>query len=341
LLVLALIVLAVAVAATGGIRERVWGIRISIRSVERVLFWAAAVFALRHVLVPRPSAFTLPARPIRLRPIRLRPRAVAAFFTAAALLAVIGVVWSTREQATPRELLFRELRPVRLENCTLQRFGERHDGGYLLCGNLLGEVRTGYSYGISGYDGWGCDVSKALGVVVHQYDCFNLTVPTCAGGATRFHGECVAARWSRDDGRLFDTVASQVARNGDEGKAIVLKMDVEGAEWQALPAMPDTMLDSIDQLVVEFHGVNDPNYVEAVRRLKQFFHVAHVHYNNYACDPRVEPFPASVYEVLFVSRRLGRLDQAGTALSKLGLLGPPSTPRASPNDPRRPDCQTR
>ena len=337
LLVFALLVLAVAVAATGGIRERVWGIRVSIRSADRVLFWAAAVFALRHVLVPHPSVI---ARVVR--GVRVRPRAAAAFLAAAVLfVAMMAAGRSASEQATSRQLLFGELRPVRLANCTLQRFGEPHDGGYLLCGNLLGAVRAGYSYGINGYDGWGCDVSKALGAVVHQYDCFNPIVPICPGGATRFHDECVADRWSRDDGRLFDTVESQIARNGDEGKAIVLKMDVEGAEWPSLPAVPDATLNRIDQLVVEFHGVNDPNYVAAVRRLKQFFYVAHVHYNNYSCAPGLEPFPASVYEVLFVSRRLARLDYARTALSRLRLVGPPSTPFAAPNDPRRPDCQSR
>lgn len=331
--------LAVAVAATGGMRERVWGVRISIRSAERVLFWAAAVFALRHVLVPHPSVFTRVVRGVR-----VRPRTAATVFAAVVVLSFVAMMAAGRlanERARTRQLLFGELRPVRLANCTLQRFGEPHDGGYLLCANLLGAVRAGYSYGINGYDGWGCDVSKALGAVVHEYDCFNPIVPICPGGATRFHDECVADQSSRDEGRLFDTLQSQIVRNGDEGKAIVVKMDVEGAEWPSLPAAPDATLNRIDQLVVEFHGVNDPRYVAAVRRLKQFFYVAHVHYNNYTCAPDVEPFPASVYEVLFVSKRLGRLDYAGTALSRLRLVGPPSTPLDAPNDPSRPDCQTR
>ena len=67
-----------------------------------------------------------------------------------------------------RTALFAELQPVELANCQLQRFGEPHDGGYLMCGNLLGSVKAGYSYGISGYDGWGCDISRTLNVRVHQ-----------------------------------------------------------------------------------------------------------------------------------------------------------------------------
>jgi hypothetical protein len=60
-----------------------------------------------------------------------------------------------------RSMLSESLQPVTLANCEMQRFGEERDGGYLLCANLLGGVRAGYSYGISGYDGWGCQVATA------------------------------------------------------------------------------------------------------------------------------------------------------------------------------------
>ena len=60
------------------------------------------------------------------------------------------------------------LRPVALSNCRLERFGEAHDGGYLMCGNLLENVQAGYSYGIDGYDQWGCDISTKRNVTVHD-----------------------------------------------------------------------------------------------------------------------------------------------------------------------------
>src|SRR4051812_35427187 len=69
-----------------------------------------------------------------------------------------------------RKALYAEIHPVALTNCGLKRFGEANDGGYLLCGNLLDGVKAGYSYGISGYDGWGCQVATELKVRVHQYD---------------------------------------------------------------------------------------------------------------------------------------------------------------------------
>lgn len=62
------------------------------------------------------------------------------------------VVQQPIEVVQQRQALFDLLRPVALSNCELERFGEANDGGYLMCGNLLGGVQSGYSYGIAGYD---------------------------------------------------------------------------------------------------------------------------------------------------------------------------------------------
>jgi hypothetical protein len=239
---------------------------------------------------------------------------------------------ATQAAAEMRTALFAELQPVRLSNCELARFGERNDGGYLLCANLLLDAAAGYSYGIAGYDQWGCDTSMKLGVRVHQYDCFDLERPSCAAGDTVFHEECLAARTFVDEKRRhFDTLENQLARNGDAASRVVVKMDVEGAEWDAFLSAPDSVLERIDQLVIELHGTADERYLAAVRRLKRFFHVAHLHFNNFACWPGLEPFPAWAYEVLFVNRRIGVVDGSG----------PPVRPHPfdAPNNLKAADCQ--
>lgn len=232
---------------------------------------------------------------------------------------------------TPRTQLFEELQPVALANCEPQRFGEAHDGGYLLCANLLTRVESGYSYGIAGYDGWGCDISRRLGVVVHQYDCFDVTAPACPGGRTVFHAECIASGSTTAEGRIFRTLAEHVAANGDTGRSLVVKMDVEGAEWESWLLAPDALLARIDQIAIEFHDVDDPLFVATVRRLKEQFHVAHLHFNNYSCDPSLAPFPASAYEVLLVNRTIGQIDPGGAVTRP--------HPLDAPNNPQMPDCQ--
>ncbi len=227
--------------------------------------------------------------------------------------------------------LFRALQPVALANCTLERFGEPHDGGYLLCANLLDGVQAAYSYGISGYDKWGCDVSTRMKVRVHQYDCFNSTRPVCDGGDSVFHDECVGPVTTVEEGRPFDTILNQLAKNGDDGKRIVLKMDVEGAEWDSFLQAPDELFRLIDQMAIEFHGSDEEKFLRVVRRLKQFFHVANLHFNNYSCRSGLEPFPSWAYEALFVNKRLGVVDA--------GRRAEIPHPLDAPNDATAGDCQ--
>ena len=69
----------------------------------------------------------------------------------------------------------------------------------------------------------------------------------------------------------------------------------------------------------------------AMSKLKKFYYIASLHWNNYACDGGKAPIPSWAYEVLFVNKRLGVPD-----------LGKPVVPSLlhTPNDPKRPDCQT-
>ncbi len=119
----------------------------------------------------------------------------------------------------------------------------------------------------------------------------------------------------------------------------MLKIDVEGAEWDALLSAPDEILEQIDQLAVEFHWIEDEHfrwvqedkYLRVVQRLKQFFEVGHIHFNNASCIGDLAPFPTWAYEVLFVSKRLAVVDpsrQAGGV-----------HPLDAPNNPSYADCQ--
>lgn len=246
-------------------------------------------------------------------------------------LAAGAASWQYVQDRRIRHALWNEFEPTKLANCELARYGDANDGGYLLCGNLLRPVEAVYSYGINGVDGWGCHVSAALQVPLHQYDCFNPSVPSCNGARARFHNECIGSAPATIEGRRFDTLANQLSKNGDAGKRLVIKMDVEGSEWDSLLTAPDRVLDQLDQLAVEFHEVEGPAFGATVQRLKQFFYIAHIHQNNFLCEPGFEPFPGQAFEVLFVNKRIGSIDPAASA------RGP--SPLDAPNDPTLPDCQ--
>jgi len=270
----------------GGSHERPWA------------YNARHAEALRN---PRPMA-----QPLKLRR-GLEWTALAFFVVAVIALAASPLLRSKPTARQIRQKLWLELRPVTLESCTMKRVGSPNDGGYLMCGNLLGAIQSAYSYGIGPGDDWGCEISVSYGVSVHQYDCFNPTQPACPGGRPVFHDECIGPKANILESRAFDTLTSQIRKNGDAGKRLVVKIDVEGAELDSLLATPDRVLDRIDQLAMELHGA-DRRFLDLVRKLKRTFHVVHLHFNNQACSVRWKPFPAWAYQVLFVNKRIGVRD---------------------------------
>lgn len=168
---------------------------------------------------------------------------------------------------------------------------------------------------------------------VHQYDCFDPARPTCEGGVFVFHNECIGPRPERDESqRVFDTLQNQISKNLDTGKRLIVKIDVEGAEWNSLLVTPDAVLDQIDQMPMELHGVNERRFLEVIRRLKQKFYVVNLHFNNYACTPSSEPLPAGVFQVLWVNKRLGVLDESAPTPVPMSALN-------APDALGRPDCQ--
>lgn len=230
-----------------------------------------------------------------------------------------------------RQALLEELRPVSLTNCTLRRFGSTYDGGYLMCENLIDGREAAYSYGVGPNDEWGCDVSTRYRIPVQQYDCFDPTRPVCKTGDFVFHGECIGNRRENVESRLFDTLANQVSRNGDSGKRLIVKIDVEGAEWDALMATSDAVLERIDQLSMELHGSHERRFLQVVQKLKRTFYVVNLHFNNYSCSTETAPFPSRAYQVLLVNKRIGVLDMAAGTPSASALN--------APDDPTMPECQ--
>ena len=71
--------------------------------------------------------------------------------------------------------------------------------------------------------------------------------------------------------------------------------------------MPSRTYELIDR------RVDESRFVDVLRKLKQVFYVAHLHFNNWSCMQGIAPFPASAVEILLVNKRIGELDPSGTA----------------------------
>jgi hypothetical protein len=251
---------------------------------------------------------------------------------AAVTAVVIGGLARRAAGRKLREMILAELQPVVLKNCTFERFGSANDGGYLMCQNLIEPLDAGYSYGVGTNDDWGCEVSRRYHVRVYEYDCFDPARPTCNGGTFVFHNECIGDRTGYRGSRVFDTLENQITKNGDIGRRVIIKMDIEGAEWDSLLAAPDELLSSIPQIAMEMHGFDDPKIVDVLRKLKRNFYLVNLHFNNWSCTPKAAPLPAWAYQVLWVNKRIGVLDPAAPVPA-------PMSPLNAPDSPTWPDCQ--
>lgn len=208
------------------------------------------------------------------------------------------------------------LKPVALQNCNLQRFGDVDDGGYLLCANLLDRIGSVYSYGIDGRDNFGCSIARAHSIVVHQFDPFNTDRPACNNELTLFHEEGIADKSFTDkSNRRFDSLEAHIKRHGDENKPLLVKMDVEGAEWDSLLALSDATFSQIQQLTMEIHWLYSAGTTDKMERafvrLSEHFYVAHVHNNNNRCGSGSTIFQSDVMEVTYVNKNVARLSTKG------------------------------
>jgi hypothetical protein len=269
-------------------------------------------------------------------PLRWKQRSIGLLFVIVSLLLAALIVGDFVHEARGlrlREAILAELQPVALKNCTLKRFGSANDGGYLMCENLIESIDAAYSYGVGSNDDWGCEVSRRYHVPVHQYDCFDPARPTCDGGTFVFHNECIGDRTVAS--RFFDTLENQIRKNGDapeSGQRVIIKMDIEGAEWDALLATPDELLASIPQISMEMHGYDDPKIVEVLRKLRRHFYLVNLHFNNWSCTTKAAPLPAWAYQTHWVNKRIGVLDPTAPVPA-------PMSPLNAPDSPTWPDCQ--
>ena len=251
---------------------------------------------------------------------------------ALAAVTVIGALVRAAARRELREAILAELQPVALKNCRLKRFGSANDGGYLMCENLIEPLDAAYSYGVGPNDDWGCEVSRRYHVTVHQYDCFDPARPTCNGGTFVFHDECVGNQTGYREKHFFDTLENQIKKNGDAGRHVIIKMDIEGAEWDSLLSAPDELLASIPQIAMEMHGYGDPKIVDVIRKLKRNFYLVNLHFNNWSCTRKAAPLPAWAYQTHWVNKRIGVLDQTAPVPA-------PMSPLNAPDSPTWPDCQ--
>jgi hypothetical protein len=195
----------------------------------------------------------------------------------------VGYDLSTATAARVREVM-RHLRPQSLIGGRKIRIGRFYDGGYVMV-DRFENVDAAYSLGINDDVSWDIDIAR-LGIPVFQYD---HTIPGPPEPHPLFKWEpvCISGVPS---GPGTDSLENLVRKNGhDDAQNLILKCDIEGAEWLLFQTMPSHVLKKFSQIVIEMHSLEfllDEGHANNVRRsimnLTSHHHVVHVHANNFA-----------------------------------------------------------
>lgn len=203
--------------------------------------------------------------------------------------------------------ILRRLRPQAVSGFAKIRLGKAADGGYACIDDFAG-IDTALSFGINDDISWDRDVADR-GLTVHQFD---HTVDDPAPDDPRMIFEAKRIdRFTGPDTRSLDDLI-RLHDKGDERPNLILKMDIEGAEWDVFDATEEDMLARLAWIVCELHyfqGLAERRHREIVDRcldkIARRFAVVHVHSNVWGgYTSLANTVVPNVVEVTFVNRAL-------------------------------------
>ena len=172
----------------------------------------------------------------------------------------------------------------KLKDYELVRIGNVYDGGYI----MVDDFQTGgiaYSFGIFNDISWDKDVALR-GYDVYMYD---HTIDGLPEENPRFHWSRLGLSDTGNDQENLRTLESLVAQNHHEDQRnMLLKIDVETAEWGFLETVKPETLTKFSQIVFEFHGMNGefhgigiPDFAERIpnilRKINRTHKLVHIH----------------------------------------------------------------
>lgn len=177
------------------------------------------------------------------------------------------------------------LTPMDVQGLDFVRVGNARDGGYVMLDDFgTSGPRIAYSFGINRDVTWDRDMaSRAFDVYMYDH-----TIDALPENNPRFHFHRQGITGAIKAPAMC-TLEDLVAKNGhEEHKEMILKLDVEGAEWDVLSHCTPAILSRFSQIVLEIHGLREAVGSEkfymvrsALRNLAATHQPVHVHGNNY------------------------------------------------------------
>lgn len=205
----------------------------------------------------------------------------------------------SRDQIDHLRFLF----PLKISNdVSWRRFGSPGDGGYLL-NDDLSESDICISLGIGDNFSFDLEIAKNCGLVL-MFD-HTISQPQTLLPNMVFKKVGVSAV---EIGNF--TTIERIIEHLPAESDLILKIDIEGTEWEILQSLTLDTLGRFRQIVAEFHNLHAihntklfEKIIESLSKLSQTHFLANFHINNWASYQLVAgvPFP-DVVEVTYIRR---------------------------------------
>ncbi len=163
-----------------------------------------------------------------------------------------------------------EFHPFDVDGYSKKRYGRDEDGGYVILDASLGATHI-LGYGVDKDVSFENQLTEAWSINAHVFDHTIDEIPP-TGAAVTYIKEGIGAK---DEDPLY-TLETHVKRYVPDGSNFVLKMDVEGAEWDVLRTAD---LSRVSQLIVEFHELQE-DHSDVIKKINEMFYLVHIHGNN-------------------------------------------------------------
>lgn len=193
----------------------------------------------------------------------------------------IGKLYENKKMKKRYFKLVKKLCKVKkVDGYQLIRVGGKNDGSYIMLDDF-DNSKIAYSFGIGRNISWDeCMADKGIDVY-----CYDYTIDGLPRENDRLHFNKIGISGIDKSEEKLLSMSSILRKNCHDGlRNIILKMDVEGAEWDFLESVSSDLLNCFSQMTFELHEVTGmtqrKTIIAALKKINKTHQAIWLHGNN-------------------------------------------------------------
>ena len=174
--------------------------------------------------------------------------------------------------------IYQILKPKTILGKNKIRIGSNKDGGYVLL-NDFENIKFAYSFGINNEISFDKDLAdRHIDIFMYDHTIENLPFQN-----KRFHWKKIGLTEKIGKENNKKTLRELIEENGHTNeKNMILKIDIEGEEWNVFQDIRTDILNKFKYIIAEFHFINESknDYLKILKKINTSHQIFHLHCNN-------------------------------------------------------------